>query len=1085
MSEGRANAASDHRRSSSPGRDASAAVPRRRGRWFAAATVALVGATTVALPAAAAAAPVPGWFGSLDQATNGVVSTVSGWALDPADVNGTAEVHIYVNGVGQANLQADLARPDVNAAFDLTGGHGFSAEVALQPGSNEVCAWIVPSDAAASVLMGCATAQGPGPAQGSLDAAFVAAPGTAQLTGWALDPNDAAEPTEVHVYVDGAGFAFPADGARADVNAVLGVSGDHGFSVEVPLQEGVNDVCAFAIAPSGNTLLGCRTIPGSTAAFGSLDAAVVTVTGDQIALTGWTLDPNAPNAASEVHVYVDGVGYARQSVLPRPDVNAALGTSGDHGFAVTVPLPEGEHTVCVFAVSATGNDNSLLDCGTAVGEDTGLTTLNLLNINDFHGRIDDNAVAVAGTVEQLREAGDADTTLLLSAGDNIGASLFASSVQQDQPTIDMLNAMEVSASAVGNHEFDQGYQDLVGRVIGGEDGNEPVHFPYLGANVYLAGTDEEPALQEYAVFEVDGLRVGVIGAVTLETPSLVSPGGITEITFGDPVAAVNRVAAQLTDGDEDNGEADVLIAEYHEGAGAGTPDGATLEEEIAGGGAFAEIVTGTSPAVDVIFTGHTHKEYAWQAPVPGSDGTRPVVQTGSYGANIGTVSLVVDEATGDVEASVAANVVRTTSNDAQLIEAYPRVAAVSGIVDAALAEAAEVGDTQVGSVTADITTAFSGGSWSGGVYVGQPATPDNPTPGRDDRASESALGDLVADALRDSLGSEDRGGAELAVVNPGGLRAELLYGEDGVITYAEANAVLPFVNNLWTTTLTGTQLIELLNQQWQTDANGNVPSRPYLQLGLSGNVTYTFDDSLPAGQRITSVTIDGAPLDPAREYRVGTFSFLITGGDNFRAFTGGTDARDSGLVDRDAWIEYLEANPGLTPDFARQAVEVAGVPAEVAAGETIEFQVSGLDLTSLGAPENIELAVRIGDVELAPVTVADGQATVEIDVPAELSGATSIVLTAAPSQTVVTIPLTVTAGSETTVPTTPSTTPADPTDVSTTPAEPGTTTSTTSTAPETTETTTPGTSTSGTTTTSAIPSSSTTSTTTASTTAPA
>src|SRR5690606_34315210 len=147
------------------------------------------------------------------------------------------------------------------------------------------------------------------------------------------------------------------------------------------------------------------------------------------------------------------------------------------------------------------------------------------------------------------------------AGDNIGASLFASSSQQDQPTIDVLNALDLEVSAVGNHEFDQGYADLTGRVDAAAD------FTNLGANVYLTGTDTA-ALPEYDLVEVAGVQVGFVGVVTEETATLVSPGGITAIEFGDPVTALNRVTAQLLDGDATNGEADVVVALVHEGASA-------------------------------------------------------------------------------------------------------------------------------------------------------------------------------------------------------------------------------------------------------------------------------------------------------------------------------------------------------------------------------------------------------------------------------------------------------------------------------------------------------------------------------------
>ena len=430
-----------------------------------------------------------------------------------------------------------------------------------------------------------------------------------------------------------------------------------------------------------------------------------------------------------------------------------------------------------------------------VGLDLSSTTdINLLGINDFHGRIDANTVKFAGTVEQLRaEYGD-DSTLFLSNGDNIGASLFASSLFQDEPTIDVLNALELAASGTGNHEFDKGAADLTERV------SDRADFPYLAANVFKDG---QPLLPGYAVFEVDGVRVGVIGAVTQQTPTLVSKEGIQGIEFRDPVTEVNRVVAEIDD------QVDVIVAQYHEGTEL-SGSAATLEQAVAQGGAFAEIVNDTDPAVDAIFTGHTHAEYVWDAPIPGGDGTRPILQTGSYGANIGQIVLSVDEG-GDVVDYTARNVPRLSAPnadagaalDAELIATYPRVAEVNDIVTAARAEADVVGREPVGSVTADITTAFQEGGYVDGVYAGGK---------RDDRSKQSALGGLVADALRETLADPERGGADIAVVNPGGLRAELLYDADGVITLAEANAVLPFVNNLWTTTLTGEQLRVMFEQ---------------------------------------------------------------------------------------------------------------------------------------------------------------------------------------------------------------------------------------------------------------------------------
>lgn len=605
--------------------------------------------------------------------------------------------------------------------------------------------------------------------------------------------------------------------------------------------------------------------------------------------------------------------------------------------------------------------------------------LNLLNINDFHGRIGKITVPFALTIETARAAAGENNTVLLSAGDDVGASLFESALTDDKPTIDVLNALELRSGAVGNHEFDKGFDDLTKRIMAPQDPVTNPHggakWKHLGANVYQKGTTK-PALPEYDVITIDGVRLGIIGAVTQETPTLVTPGGISTIDFGDPVDAVNRVAAQLTDGDLANGEADVLVAEYHDGASAGTPEGATPEQEVAAGGVFAKMVNETSPKVAAIFTGHTHKEYAWMVPVPGQAGKqRPIVQTGSYGENVGQIELSYDSTTKQVVNTTARNIkvdAKATIDDAVLAK-FPRVAEVKRIVDKAVADAAKIGSQPIAKVTADITTAYFGPEAG---YTGPSDTYVAPT--RDDRSKESALGNLVANSLVSSLSNADRGGAQIGIVNPGGLRAELPFGSDGTITYAQANGVLPFVNNLWTVTLTGAQFKTLLEQQWQTLEDGSVPSRPYLQLGLSDNVSYTYDPAAAQGSHVTSVTVDGKPLDPAATYRIGTFSFLAAGGDNFRVFKDGTDVRDSGLIDRDAWIDYLKAHSPLTPRFARHAVSLPHLPNKVNAGDDMAFTVGGLNLTSLGAPRNTTVKVELTAVDGAGPAVRSRSALAQL-----------------------------------------------------------------------------------------------------------
>jgi len=620
-------------------------------------------------------------------------------------------------------------------------------------------------------------------------------------------------------------------------------------------------------------------------------------------------------------------------------------------------------------------------------------TLNVIASNDFHGRINTSTVKWAGTVEQLVADGGENHSLFVAAGDNIGASEFASATLDDQPTIDVFNALGLDASAVGNHEFDRGWPDLRDRVIGAP-GHRNAQWDYLGANVYAKGT-QDPVLPEYASFTVDGEKVAVIGAVTEETSSLVSPAGIADVDFGNAVDAVNRVAARLSDGDQGNGEADIIIATFHAGATQGV--GSNYAAEVARGGEFAQMAN-LDPAVDAIINGHTHQAYAWDAPIPGQPGkTRPIIQTGQYGDNVGQIKLTIDPATDSVLSYTVRNVARTTVADSTLVSTYPRVAQVKTIVDAALANAAAVGNTPVGSITADTTRAFNGTT--------------------EDRGSESTLGDLVANALRDGLPA-DAGTADIGIVNPGGLRADLKYAgdtasnpanTDGVVTYAEANSVLPFLNNIWTVELTGAQLETVLEQQWQPAG----AQRPFLALGLSDNVRVTQDPSKPVGSRITSVIINGQPLDPSHTYTVSTFSFLGTGGDNFTAFTQGTH-EDTGLIDRDLWIGYLKSRPNLSPDFARQQVVESGMPGPVVAGEPVSFTVSKLDLTSLGSPANTSVTAYLRtpthSYKVGTYPVTGGSASIAFTVPGFLTEPATVTLVATPTQTTVGLPLTVLIG---------------------------------------------------------------------------
>lgn len=605
------------------------------------------------------------------------------------------------------------------------------------------------------------------------------------------------------------------------------------------------------------------------------------------------------------------------------------------GAALTVAALTTFSGVGVAAAAPSAPILPMADCASPAA-------LTILGFNDFHGRIaaaQPNTLAFVTQIETERAASGEANTLLLSSGDNIGATLFTSFIQNDQPTIDLLNAMDVEVSTVGNHEFDQGWPDLRDRVISGGTNAE---FPYLAANVYTTGTTT-PVLPAYKIFEKAGLKVAVVGAVTGDLMSLVSPAGMTGLQVGDPVQAVNRTIGELKDGNPANGEADVVIVSYHEGGPSG--DLATNNANAT----FTRMVTQTDARAQAIFNGHTHQTYAYDI-----DG-RMVMQAGSYASGVAKVKLNVDPTTGETCSTEGLVLPITATPDTTL----PRVQTAQGIINGAITKASELGAEVIGSASAPISRAMV-----------------NPT--TDDRLRESTMSNMVAQMFAETLGNGDPN--FIGIQNPGGTRADF---DTGDITYSEAAAILPFANTLMTTKITGAQFKTVLEQQWQRDAEGNVPSRAFLQLGLSDNVSFTYDESLAEGSRITSITVNGKPIDPAATYTVGSGSFLISGGDNFRELAKGTSATDTGRADLESFVAWVKAKRTVSPDFAKRAVSVHTAPAEleldVAAApfavgvpqgakialDTLDFKTAGVVNTSLNATIN---GVQVGT---APIT--DGQ----------------------------------------------------------------------------------------------------------------
>jgi 5'-nucleotidase len=570
--------------------------------------------------------------------------------------------------------------------------------------------------------------------------------------------------------------------------------------------------------------------------------------------------------------------------------------------------------------------------------------IQVIGTNDFHGRLLPDrdipgAAKYAGAVDALRAQNP--NTIFAAAGDLIGATTFESFINQDKPTIDVLNAMDLDVSAVGNHELDQGYDDLVDRVMAPESEANPhggAAWQYVAANI------EEPAgaddIAESWTTEVGGVTVGFVGAVTEDLPSLVSPDGIAGLTVTDIVDATNAEAANLT-----AAGADVVVLLVHEGA----PDTDCVD---APDSAWGRIVQGVSPDVDAIVSGHTHLNYSCQYPVAAwGSRTRPVVSAGQYGAFLNQLTFSVEPDTGTI--------LGVTNNNLNInTGSYQPDPEVAAIVEEAKEAAKVPGSVELGQIAA----AFN-----------RPA----PVSGTENnRGAESTLSNLVAEVQRWATRTDERGAAQIAFMNPGGLRTDLSdTAGDGfpeTVTYREAADVQPFANTLVNLRMTGAQIKTVLEQQWQRDAAGNIPSRPFLRLGTSEGFEFTYDPTRPEGDRITGMYLHDEALDLSRTYSVTANSFLASGGDNFRGFTAASEKRDTGVSDLQSMVDYMAAfasNTPLAPSYAQHAVGVH-LPGgnEVARGGELKLELSSLVMTGAGDVQDKAVRVRLdGTLAKAPV----------------------------------------------------------------------------------------------------------------------
>ena len=635
-------------------------------------------------------------------------------------------------------------------------------------------------------------------------------------------------------------------------------------------------------------------------------------------------------------------------------------------------------------------------------------TVQILGTNDFHGRIANDpgssaagAAVMAGAVDQLREQNP--NTVFAAAGDLIGASTFESFIANDKPTIDALNAAGLEVSSVGNHEFDQGYHDLVDRVMAPESETNPdggAAWQYLATNVDEPG--DADLIPDTWTKEFGDVKVGFVGAVTEHLPELVSPGGMEGVAVTDIVDSTNAAADALkADG------ADIVVMLVHEGAPS--TDCTTMDDDPTSD--FGSIIAGVDGDVDAIVSGHTHLAYNCAFDVPSwvQEGRavtqRPVVSAGQYGAALNRLRFTVD-ATGAVT-KVTQKILNLKQGQTPLYDADAEVATiVRDAVDAAEVLGAEV----IGKI---------GGGFSRAKFADAAST--------ENRGGESTLGNLVAEVQRAQTPATV-GGAQVAFMNPGGLRADMVGSGTGAyprdLTYKQAATVQPFANTLVNMDLTGAQIENALEQQWQPAG----ASRPFLRLGASKGFTYTYTPPATAGAKgeVTGMWLDGEPIDDTDSLSVTVNSFLATGGDNFGAFAGGTNKQDTGVTDLQSMVDYMKANTASTPlpvDYSQRAVGVkfpAGAPSAYDAGEHVAFDLTSLSMTAPGDLTDAQVSVSLDGQQLGTAPVATtrqtgapgfdevGTASVDVVLPADVAtGDHELVVTGSTTGTEVVVPISV------------------------------------------------------------------------------
>jgi 5'-nucleotidase len=523
----------------------------------------------------------------------------------------------------------------------------------------------------------------------------------------------------------------------------------------------------------------------------------------------------------------------------------------------------------------------------ARAESAGLVNLRILAINDFHGnlkpppggiRIKDagdparsSVVAAGGAehmatlVKQLREGHK--HTIFVSAGDLIGASPLLSAMFHDEPTIESMSLMGLALSSVGNHEFDEGKDELLRMQNGGchpTDGCRGPHpfpgaaFHYLAASTVVKDTGKT-VFPSYEIKSFEGIPVAFIGLTLKGTAGIISPASVAGLEFRDEAESVNALVPEL----KAKG-VEAIVVLIHEG---GRPTGG-INECPGISGPIVDIVKKLDHAVDLVISGHTHQAYVCTI-----DG-RLVTSGDKYGTLVTAIDVTLDPATRDVASAKADNVIVRTS--------LAKDSEQTALIDAYDTLARPIAEQPAGAITETLSR-------------------------MPNASGESALGDVVADAQLAATSGAETGGAVIALTNPGGIRTDLVRREDGSVTYADVFASQPFRNQLVTLSLSGAQIKAALEQQWSD------PARPRI-LQVSKGFAYGYDATKQAGARIdaASLKLDGETIDPARSYRVTVNTYLALGGDGFTAFKDGRDAQ-YGKYDDEALFAYVKASSPVAP----------------------------------------------------------------------------------------------------------------------------------------------------------------------------